>query len=342
MKAARQDLTRQLRQRFQDLAENTGTDTATLWPECLEILALAWERSEGCFEKLRSVEQISHLTNSRSKQLLLPGFGQTERWGIYSQIAVQIFAAIEAERKAERYYPLLAYLTQALVYDDWSLYSTLEPWAVAHALARDELAELGRFAFLDHLGQAALAVGQETDQSLALFSTLTALRCLVAAEHPPQLPQTLLNRLWPQVQRHYEPERIIDTLTGAGTRLLAYAAQYPRWAIEAGLVQFYGLEYDSLLLLVAQLTTSLYGLPQQIQSPLVVSAEVLARYPDQAQEVYWAYHQAWESGQDEWLDEIITYIELNREEEVCGAVEAYLSTHRLDLAQVQEALWLTP
>jgi methylase of polypeptide subunit release factors len=43
-----------------------------------------------------------------------------------------------------------------------------------------------------------------------------------------------------------EPFTVADVCCGSGVMLLAAAKQFPRWSIDSGLVQFYGVDIDPL------------------------------------------------------------------------------------------------
>lgn len=58
----------------------------------------------------------------------------------------------------------------------------------------------------------------------------------------------------------YQPITMIDPCCGSGVMMLAHASVYPRWAIDYGLVQFYGVDIDPTCVAMARINFMLYGL----------------------------------------------------------------------------------
>ena len=68
--------------------------------------------------------------------------------------------------------------------------------------------------------------------------------------------------LWllPHVYQHLEPVKIVEPAIGSGVMMLATAACCPRWAIDYGVVQFYGQDIDIDCVLMSRVNFMLYGL----------------------------------------------------------------------------------
>ena len=59
---------------------------------------------------------------------------------------------------------------------------------------------------------------------------------------------------------HFEQIKVNDCACGSGVMLLAAAEQCPRWALNWGLVQFYGQDIDATCVKMAQINMMIYGL----------------------------------------------------------------------------------
>ena len=69
-----------------------------------------------------------------------------------------------------------------------------------------------------------------------------------------------LTRLWPEALRKIDKLRVIDPCVGSGVMLLGAASACPRWLIDCGFVEFYGVDIDPLCCKLARLNLRLYGL----------------------------------------------------------------------------------
>jgi type I restriction-modification system DNA methylase subunit len=59
---------------------------------------------------------------------------------------------------------------------------------------------------------------------------------------------------------YYRPITVCDPCLGSGRMLLAAAACYPAWAVQLGLVQFFGADIDPVCAQMARINVLLYGL----------------------------------------------------------------------------------
>ena len=59
---------------------------------------------------------------------------------------------------------------------------------------------------------------------------------------------------------YYKPITVCDPCLGSGRMLLAAAACYPAWAVQLGLVQFFGADIDPVCAQMARINVLLYGL----------------------------------------------------------------------------------
>ena len=59
---------------------------------------------------------------------------------------------------------------------------------------------------------------------------------------------------------YYKPITVCDPCVGSGRMLLTTAACYPAWAVQLGLVQFFGADIDPMCVQMARINIMLYGL----------------------------------------------------------------------------------
>lgn len=92
-------------------------------------------------------------------------------------------------------------------------------------------------------------------------------------------------RLFPQVMQKIEPFTICDPCCGSGVMLLAAAHASPRWLIDIGYIQFYGVDIDPTCVEMAKLNLRLYN----IARPILKAADALT-LPEAAAQP-WPYDQ---------------------------------------------------
>ncbi len=67
---------------------------------------------------------------------------------------------------------------------------------------------------------------------------------LMTTAFPEEAERFFFERLLPYAVDKAEPFTVADICCGSGVMLLAAAKQFPRWAIDSGLVQFYGVDAE--------------------------------------------------------------------------------------------------
>jgi hypothetical protein len=121
------------------------------------------------------------------------------------------------------------------------------PWNVAECMAKMSLIDI-EDACLERLKQAV--DGDPLAEALALMT----------ASFPEETEQFFFERLLPYAVNKAEPFTVADPCCGSGIMLLAAAKQFPRWAIDTGLVKFYGVDIDPLCVEMCRLNMRLYGI----------------------------------------------------------------------------------
>ena len=98
---------------------------------------------------------------------------------------------------------------------------------------------------------------------------------LMTTAFPEETERFFFERLLPYAVDKTEPFTVADVCCGSGVMLLAAARQFPRWAIDSGLVQFYGVDIDPLCVEMCRL--NILNTTKALFEERVTKAEALAR-----------------------------------------------------------------
>lgn len=86
---------------------------------------------------------------------------------------------------------------------------------------------------------------------------------------------------------HFQPITVCDPCVGSGVMLLAAAKAYPPWAVQMGLVQFYGMDIDPTCVRMARINCKLYGLNGiGVKNALLATQVELNAIPQPYAEIY--------------------------------------------------------
>ena len=163
------------------------------------------------------------------------------------------------------------------------------PWAEAYALARQNL--LTSPCLTERLREAYREASAQLTplERLQTVRSLTSLLVTPRDESPLTLSQ-FVAQIWPQLEAYFEPIQHFLPYLGSGSLLLAYAAQYPRWTLDLGLVRLGGVEHKPAYLRLVRLNCRLYGLSDRhLHQPLDLAPEYLSAYPGSAWPLYAQY-----------------------------------------------------
>lgn len=93
--------------------------------------------------------------------------------------------------------------------------------------------------------------------------------------------------LLPMCTEHFEQIKVNDCSCGSGVMFLAVAEHTPRWALNWGLVQFYGQDIDQTCVKMAQINMMIYGLNgYSLKCALALVPDELLEIPEPFQSAY--------------------------------------------------------
>jgi type I restriction-modification system DNA methylase subunit len=104
---------------------------------------------------------------------------------------------------------------------------------------------------------------------------------------PEQARRHYLDTVLPAALPHLDPIKVCDPACGSGVMFLAFASECPRWALDYGIVQFWGMDIDQTCVDMARLNVKLYGLNGYgIKHVLELQARELEAIPEPYQSTY--------------------------------------------------------
>ncbi len=89
---------------------------------------------------------------------------------------------------------------------------------------------------------------------------LLASLCLQDEEDPEVTQDYLVNKLLPAASPYYDPVTVCDHSLGSGRMLIAMAAECAPWAVENGLIEFFGMDIDERCVQMAKINFVLHGI----------------------------------------------------------------------------------
>jgi type I restriction-modification system DNA methylase subunit len=168
------------------------------------------------------------------------------------------------------------------------------PFSVADCMAKMSLGDIETMVherikqacYKDPLAQAILMAG-------------------ILVQDPEEARQYFFEKVLPAALPHIDPIRIQDPCCGSGVMLLAAAKHSPRWAIDYGIVQFYGADIDMTCVRMAKINLMLHGMNCfWLKCALSMSANELNTLPELFQAVYSDAQVAQQTGDTNMIEVI--------------------------------------
>lgn len=145
-------------------------------------------------------------------------------------------------------------------------------------------------------------------ESTKLLGTALSLSILAAeALEAEEYGLEMLAKLLPIVKSSpaWEPIRILDPCVGSGALLLAAAKAVPRYAVDFGLVEFYGVDINPLCVDMCRLNFRLYGIiPLKLAPADLLSIRELQSLPDPYPELYEKALTDADPGREHWIQQV--------------------------------------
>jgi hypothetical protein len=139
------------------------------------------------------------------------------------------------------------------------------PWSVASCMAQMTMGTCE----IEQEFQTRLAAACEADPALKAMALACAMTAPVESLAD-TAKEWFWTRLLPAAMPKVEPIRVLDPCVGSGVMLLAAAKATPRWLIDIGFVQFFGIDIDPLVVKTCRLNMRLYGI-----EPVLKGADML-------------------------------------------------------------------
>jgi hypothetical protein len=124
------------------------------------------------------------------------------------------------------------------------------PWNIAYCMAQINVG-------VDAEQQVHARIKAAIEKSPLAQAMLFA-GCLI--DDPGEAQRWYFEKVIPACAEFIEPITVCDPAVGSGVMLLAAASCYPRWVIDMGLVQFYGMDIDQTCVSMCKINCMLHGL----------------------------------------------------------------------------------
>ena len=178
------------------------------------------------------------------------------------------------------------------------------PWHVAAMMAQVTVQD-GEAEVFDRVRQAARAACRREDLNAHVLSAAILAGAAIPDAEPELHAEHFAKQILPRIAGDLEPITLSDPCCGSGIMFLAAARRFPAWAVQAGIVQFYGMDIDATCVRMAQTNLTLYGIHAgELLSALTATESQLAALPQPYAAAYTLAQEAQERGDADQVAEI--------------------------------------
>jgi hypothetical protein len=259
--------------RLLDSITLAGHRPEEIFNDWLEMIAAALERAPAHLKSLRETGQIADDLPA-VQDLWSRMRARYPRWAFdkFNQaLAALIAAATDGD-----YRDVLGLIYMAWGWPNNAMGQYFTSGEICKMMARMVMGDIE-----DELKARVLAAAQHSP--VAQAALLTGL----AIDDPDEAMQWLLDRVIPACAPYLEPITVLDCCCGSGAMFLGFAAHCPRWALNLGLIQFYGQDIDMTCVLMAKINLMIHNLNGYgIKCALALSEAELAQLPAPVTEIY--------------------------------------------------------
>jgi len=225
--------------------------TGTAWRVWDDFLEMVWIALRSLPEHLKSAMEHGRL--AEDSQEVQQKFS---RW-------TEKYKKKDMERFSEGFAILLNSTTEG--YGD-VLGATYELMSMANKWAGQYFTPLPICAMMAKINDPMPMVHQRLKEALTHQDNIPGQALLLASmclqnEGDPEVSQDyFLQKVLPAALPYYDPVTVSDPALGSGRMLIAMAAECDRWAVENGLIEFFGQDIDERCVKMAKINFVLHGM----------------------------------------------------------------------------------
>jgi len=127
----------------------------------------------------------------------------------------------------------------------------------------------------------------------------------LTVQDPGEVKRLFYEKVVPAALPFIEPITVMDPCVGSGVMLLAAASMCPRWVIDFGIIQFYGVDIDPTCVKMTQVNLMLYGLNGfGVKCASALTPDQLEKLPENYAVAYTEVQELTAAGETEKVEQI--------------------------------------